>query len=52
MNINEKKEKLINREISISDLSSNEVEKIKKQELKSLNEKIKQMKLKIDNWAN
>ena len=62
MNINEKKEKLINKEISISDLNSNEVEKIKKyieedltlkkQELDSLNEKIKEMKNIVDNWKS
>ena len=62
MNINEKKEKLINKEISISDLNSEEVEKIKesvkkelelkKQELDNLDKKIKEMKKKVDNWVN
>ena len=62
MEIDEKKEKLINNELLISDLTSEEVEKIKKslkidlnsrkEELINLNKKIKEMKIKIDNWAN
>ena len=62
MNIEEKKEKLINKEISVYDLSSEEVEKIKgsvkeelekrKIELNNLNGKIKELKTKIDNWNN
>ena len=62
MNIDEKREKLINKEISVSDLSSKEVEQIKnnvkielekkKIELNNLNCKIKELKTKIDNWAN
>lgn len=62
MNIDETKEKLLKKEIKISNLSSSEVKEIKKsvekdlnikrEELRSLNEKIKQMKVKIDNWAN
>ena len=62
MDINEKKEKLIRKEISIADLTSYEVEEIKenvkqdliskKQELNDLNQKIKNIKGKIDNFAN
>ena len=60
MDINEKKEMLLNQEISIADLTLEEVEqikeivqkelKMKKQELDKINQKIKEMKLKIDNW--
>ena len=62
MNINEKKEKLLKKEINVSDLTSDEVNEIKKivekdlvskkEELKNINIKIKQMKTTIDNWAN
>ena len=62
MNIDEKKQKLINKEISVSDLSIEEVEYLKTQVRKELNEKkddlnklnknIKAMKNRIDNWAN
>lgn len=62
MDIKGKKNKLINKEILVSDLNSEEVEKIKKsmrkdldlkkEELSDLNKKIKEMKKKIDNWAN
>ena len=62
MNIEEKKEKLIKKEISISDLNSNEVEVIKKSvkeelekkrlELNNINLKIRNLKTKIDNWSN
>lgn len=62
MDINEKKEKLLNKEISVFDLSSEEVEQIKedvqkdlknkKNELVDLNKKIKSIKEKIDNWEN
>lgn len=62
MNIDEKKQKLINKEISVSDLSLEEVEYLKTQVRKELNEKkddlnklnknIKAMKNRIDNWAN
>lgn len=62
MDINEKKDKLLNKEISISDLTSDEVEKIKKsvkkdlevkkEELNDINQKIKNIKIKIDNWSN
>lgn len=62
MEISEKGKKLINKEISISDLSSKEVKDIsksikkelelKKSELNNLNEQIKNMKKRIDNWAN
>lgn len=62
MNMNEKKEKLINQEISVFDLTNNEVKQLKdivrndlekkKKELDNLNQKIKDMKTKIDNWAN
>lgn len=62
MNIDEKKQKLINKEISVSDLSLEEVEYLKNQVRKELNEKkddlnklnknIKAMKNRIDNWAN
>lgn len=60
--IDEKKQKLINKEISVSDLTVDEVEKLtkavsqdlddKKEELNNLNKKIKEMKVKIDNWSN
>lgn len=60
MNINEKKDKLIKNEISIFDLTDNEIEEIKakldndiqkkKKELDTINKKIKNMKVKIDNW--
>lgn len=60
MDINEKKEKILNQEISIADLSLEEVEQIKelvqrdlknkKQELNDVNQRIKEMKIKIDNW--
>ena len=62
MSIEKKREKLLKKEISISDLSSSEVELMKKSvknelnkkkvELNNLNLKIKAMKEKIDNWAN
>ena len=62
MDIKGKKNKLINKEILVSDLNSEEVEKIKKsikkdldlkkEELSDLNKKIKEMKKKIDNWVN
>ena len=62
MDIKGKKNKLLNKEILVSDLNSEEVEKIKKsiqkdldlkkEELSNLNKKIKEMKKKIDNWAN
>lgn len=62
MDIKGKKNKLLNKEILVSDLNSEEVEKIKKsiqkdldlkkEELSDLNKKIKEMKKKIDNWAN
>lgn len=60
MDINEKKEKILNQEISIADLSLEEVEQIKelvqrdlknkKQELNDVNQRIKEVKIKIDNW--
>ncbi len=62
MNIKEKKEKLINNEIAISDLDSSELEQLKnivkkdldakRLELSKLNEKIKEMKTKIDNLVD
>lgn len=62
MDVNKKKEKLINKEISVYDLSSKEVEEIKeivekeledkKNDLNNLNKKIKDMKVRIDNWQN
>lgn len=58
-NIEKKKEKLMNKEISVFDLTKKEVEQIsqkvkedldeKKQELKDVNQKIKEIKVKIDN---
>ena len=61
-NINEKKEKLLNKEITVADLTSNEVNEIKEmikkdlaskqKELSDLNKKIREIKVQIDNWAN
>ncbi|MBR1539803.1 MAG: hypothetical protein IJ629_01240 [Clostridia bacterium] len=61
MNIKKKKEQLMKQEISVYDLTPEEVEKITKsvkkeltttkEELVDLNKKIKAMKAKIDNWA-
>ena len=58
--VEKKKEKLINQEISVFDLTQKEVIKIKdsveneldlkKQELKDVNQKIKEIKTKIDNY--
>ncbi len=62
MDIEERKEKLLKKEINISDLDSQEVETIKsslkvdlaskREELKQINKKIREMKTKIDNWAD
>ena len=62
MDIDVKKEKLMNGEISIDDLAPEEIEQMKKivkkeinskkKELDKLNGKIKDMKTKIDNWSN
>lgn len=61
MNIKKKKEMVINGEISVYDLKSKEVESItksvqkdlddKKQELAELNQKIRDVKVRIDNFA-
>lgn len=60
--INEKKEALMEQKISVYDLELEEVKKIKatiqkdlkakRQELDEINQKIKGMKTKIDNWSN
>ena len=60
--IDMKKEMLLNDEISVMDLNEKEVKKIKesfekdledkRQELSELNQRIKDVKVKIDNWAN
>ncbi|MBR2289596.1 MAG: hypothetical protein IJ867_03060 [Clostridia bacterium] len=62
MSLNSKKRMLINEEISVFDLTPEEVAKMKKsfekdlqnkkQELKEINQKIRNMKTRIDNWAN
>lgn len=62
MSIKKRKEQLMKQEISVYDLTSEEVEKItksvkkdldaKKEELSQLNVKIKDMKRVIDNWGH
>ena len=60
--MNSKKEKLLNNEISVFDLTDEEILEMKKnvkkelvsekEKLDKLNKRIKDMKVKIDNWAN
>ena len=62
MDINEKKEMLMKDELSVYDLTQEEVKKMKKIikkdidkkriELNEINNKIRDMKIKIDNWSN
>ena len=62
MNVKEKKEKLWEQQISIADLTTEEVEelkesfqkdlKLKKQELSRINRDIRAMKSRIDSWSN
>ena len=62
MDMNSKKEKLLNNEISVFDLTDEEILEMKKnvkkelvsekEKLDKLNKRIKDMKVKIDNWAN
>ena len=62
MNVKEKKEKLWEQQISIADLTTEEVEelkesfqkdlRLKKQELSRINRDIRAMKSRIDSWSN